>query len=884
MNNSFLWLLLLLLAAAIPWVIALLFRAGDARSASSRAGQRVKRRHVAGGTPPPEPASPPQLRRRRRWIAVALLAVLYGWLLFKHDLWFLWHGEPAEGTVVAEGKYGRKYQFRDAAGNLYTGPESLRSDRFPLGESVHVRYLADDPEQNCLIESWGQRDAMSLFLFPVIAFAWYGWVYIFWIKGSGAWRAFAEQYPDIGAGTGWQPWWFQGAQFDLVGASSPMRISNLLSVSAGANGLRFAGQVPFRYLLMPWHPAFVIPWSDLRAEPTDGQWVKLTAARVPGAGITIPGQLANALAANAGDAWPATVLEAPSAISPAPTSPSAERLFGEPAGGNDVDAFMASLQAPPRPPPCEASVSAEPDQPDVQPGSPPSNPHELRLSERDRVLPEVQFIAESLAFQLIGLCVLIGLCFLLGAGTRRQGWIAPSFLVGLGLVITLSLPAGFYRFLVGLAARRFNERFPEGDADRSAALDVLRGNKSLLRASQTIWNALTRSSPGSEANYEAAPRAALPEPPPARPAHARAQSIILEKPRGTCVVEPTSLSPGKSTVLFQRSPDCLEFVPGRVGWLIGVAAVGFCALFVVGVFLTLATEPGASWVSALGLMVPIGFAIWGLWTATSRARVDRLSGEVWLASFFRERLACRIGDIIAVQAVAVTTYGRHGASTVYQVNLVRSDPKQARINLASYGVLSRRDRKDVLCHGRRLAAFLGVPLVDQIETMAVLFPPQSIGEVSSHPAVHSYSREKPLQASEKPVDDQVPALAESIQEARMVPGPQTSEGIRELTVRAKDFPTLMVETRGRTCRVEPTTLRNVGISDREGYKAVLRQFPLLPHRLDFKSSPESFAALFLMVVTCFAIVWALYSWVFPAVAIMVGLLLIISLLRFFPPC
>jgi hypothetical protein len=363
MNNINLFLLPLVAAAAVPWVIAWRCRA---------AGTRLTER--------PDNALPPA-RPRRRWgrVMVALLLVLYALLVFKEDLWYLWQGEPAQGTVVKEGKYGRSYEFRDAAGKLHRAQLPFSYDRFPVGESVHVRYLADNPKDNRLIQSWPQRDLVSAFVFPIIAFAWYGWVYLVWVWGCGAWRALAEQYPDIGAGEGWRPWWSQGARFDNWSGQAPLRLGNTLTISAGANGLRFTGMFPFRYLLMLWHPAFVIPWSDLRAEPAGPEGVRLRAARVPGVAITISAELANGIASHVGDAWPAAETEAPP---PAPQSqPSPQRQQGHPlqadapAGTDDpskqemvaaggpasqasIEAFFASLQGGP----------AQPGQLPVQPG------------------------------------------------------------------------------------------------------------------------------------------------------------------------------------------------------------------------------------------------------------------------------------------------------------------------------------------------------------------------------------------------------------------------------------------------------------------------------------------------------------------------------------
>jgi hypothetical protein len=446
----------------------------------------------------------------------------------------------------------------------------------------------------------------------------------------------------------------------------------------------------------------------------------------------------------------------------------------------------------------------------------------LRLSNYDRVQPDVQYLADSLAFQLIGWCIPIGLCFFVGViRLLRLDWTTTLPFFGLGLAIAAALPAGLYRFLVRRAVRRFNARFPEGDRDRPAAVDVLSGTKSPFRAAQAIWLALARVPGGREAIPSRRSPTAFPAAPKVRPsssqAPARGQVVILETRGRRCLVEPTHLSSGKSAMLVQRSPDCIEFVPSPLTWLFGLLSIVFGVSVLVGMVLSIVIHP-EHWglFPIIGIIFPVGFTTGGLWVLTSRARVERRAGEVRLASFFRERLACRFGDILAVQVVVDIVQGRQGSSPVYQVNLVLGDPARPRLNLVSKDDLYGRGAKDLLCCGRRLAAFLGVPLVDQAEAKAVFVPPESIGEASSQPVAGSHPGEKPPEPLEKPIEDKGPPPVESIREVGAAPDPRTSEELPEVVIRARAVPTLTVETRGRTCRVEPTTLQNVGLSSKEG--------------------------------------------------------------------
>jgi hypothetical protein len=119
-------------------------------------------------------------------------------------------------------------------------------------------------------------------------------------------------------------------------------------------------------------------------------------------------------------------------------------------------------------------------------------------------------------------------------------------------------------------------------------------------------------------------------------------------------------------------------------------------------------------------LAAIGFATLGLALLTRRARIDRGAGEVRVAWFFQEHVACRVGEVLAVQVVR---RGPRRQRDCYQVNLVLGAPSRARVNLGSHENAAEDLRgPEVLWFGRRLAAFLGVPLVDQLEAMAVVGP------------------------------------------------------------------------------------------------------------------------------------------------------------------
>jgi hypothetical protein len=188
------------------------------------------------------------------------------------------------------------------------------------------------------------------------------------------------------------------------------------------------------------------------------------------------------------------------------------------------------------------------------------------------------------------------------------------------------------------------------------------------------------------------------------------------------VVEPT-LAPapfwGESR-LVQRSPDRMEVVPALslalLGLFIAVGAPLICWFLTRQALLDTPPWPRSRTVGLFLLFLPllqllaIAFAALGLTLLTRRASLDRRTGEVRLAWLFRERVACRIGDVRAVQVV------RQGPSA--QINLVLDGPGRARVNVGATGQPDTRGEALLWC-GRRLAVFLGVPLVDQTNVAAV---------------------------------------------------------------------------------------------------------------------------------------------------------------------
>jgi hypothetical protein len=207
-------------------------------------------------------------------------------------------------------------------------------------------------------------------------------------------------------------------------------------------------------------------------------------------------------------------------------------------------------------------------------------------------------------------------------------------------------------------------------------------------------------------------------------------TFTLETRGGTFDVEPTLLEPRMSwgrAQCVQRSPDCLEVVPSRSPRLV-VFLVLFMFLLVfwhltLGGGASVARHPRADGAAVAYVIFPllqltaVAIATLGLAAVTQRFRIDRGAGEVHRSWFFRERIVCRVGDFLAVQVVGQCS----GRRSLYQVNLVLSDPDRPRVNLVSHDSTDPRGQT-ALWLGRRLAAFLGKPLADQLEAMALLGP------------------------------------------------------------------------------------------------------------------------------------------------------------------
>jgi hypothetical protein len=120
-----------------------------------------------------------------------------------------------------------------------------------------------------------------------------------------------------------------------------------------------------------------------------------------------------------------------------------------------------------------------------------------------------------------------------------------------------------------------------------------------------------------------------------------------------------------------------------------------------------------------------------------RTRVFRRGGDVQILRQFRKPLVYPIGDILAVQVIEAKADIREYTSWKHQVNLVLIDRRMNLVARENDNRPRRRGRRPppwidwpslarirgtVLRDGRRLARFLRVPLVDQVQTMAVVEP------------------------------------------------------------------------------------------------------------------------------------------------------------------
>jgi hypothetical protein len=443
-------------------------------------------------------------------------------------------------------------------------------------------------------------------------------------------------------------------------------------------------------------PAFVIPWTDLRAEPAGENMVQLTTARVPKVSIVIRAQLAQAIAMFFGKEW----LEA--GARPVPT----EILSPEPAT-------------------CEVTVSPE-TKSDLCHG-PPSDPQlirELRQTETARIRPDIEYIADLLGYRLCAFYILSVACLLLGVWKLLSGHeTAGIFFTGAGLAVALAIWLGIRPYLVRLAVQRFDERFGPGDAERQTALQILRGYKGRFRPGRRIFGALTEA---SGEDLKVSPSELEKEPAPRQPETTLPPIILLDTQGQQYRIEPTRVAAfATSAVLVQRWPNCLDCVPSAglllcVQFLLSLLALGYAGALVL-LFAQGFKPSGLPGVVFMGLYCAV-LAMVGLWHSNRRTRIDRLLGEVRHRRFFRERLVCGINEIVAIQAVHVIAASRRGGLQRLEVNLIFADLSRRSVNLIPNGFLTKNPLQSTLGYARRLALFLNVPLVDQMAGMAAFVP------------------------------------------------------------------------------------------------------------------------------------------------------------------
>jgi hypothetical protein len=233
----------------------------------------------------------------------------------------------------------------------------------------------------------------------------------------------------------------------------------------------------------------------------------------------------------------------------------------------------------------------------------------------------------------------------------------------------------------------------------------------------------SRRRPGVfKAFWKALVKAFEPGPPP--------PTLTFESRGQKCRVEPSVLEPQSlwgSLKWVQHSQDCMQIVPGPGNSASGVLVGVF---FPVGLWLvtwiTLINADPLPHPRTVGLyiiLIPlmqvgaIAAAALGLALTTRRTWIHRGRGEVRRSWFFREQVLCRIADVLAVQVVRQAP--RKGGCS--QVNLVLGPPSRSRVNLHCQ---AQRDdyNQETLWFARRLSVFLDVPLVDQVDAMAVRTP------------------------------------------------------------------------------------------------------------------------------------------------------------------
>jgi hypothetical protein len=169
-------------------------------------------------------------------------------------------------------------------------------------------------------------------------------------------------------------------------------------------------------------------------------------------------------------------------------------------------------------------------------------------------------------------------------------------------------------------------------------------------------------------------------------------------------------------VLVPLSPDSLDFKSSsqRLG-VLGTQLFVWAGLVAWALATTNAALVFVCGLIFLFLILPVVFAM----MRQRRVRMDRGADAIQMRWLFQELPLCRASDVVAVQVI--------GDAERYELNLVFDG--RPRFNLAAckkapdkYKRLEKDDCKRLLRHAGQLAAFLEVPLVDQVKAMGVVEP------------------------------------------------------------------------------------------------------------------------------------------------------------------
>lgn len=138
-------------------------------------------------------------------------------------------------------------------------------------------------------DEYMSHDALPVWLgigFPFLFASLWAFV-LFMLSFAGGWRALASAYPVTTHSDGEQ-FHFRSARLRAVNYSSSLHFR------ATPSGLLVSVFLPFR----PFHPSFLVPWSDIRAENVRRlfrQQVRLRFRLVPGATLDLSRHLAREL-------------------------------------------------------------------------------------------------------------------------------------------------------------------------------------------------------------------------------------------------------------------------------------------------------------------------------------------------------------------------------------------------------------------------------------------------------------------------------------------------------------------------------------------------------------------------------------------------------------